>query len=580
MSISKTSVHRKDIDGLRAISVVSVILFHFGGLKNGYLGVDVFFVISGYLITKIIYLKIQDNSFDILDFYLRRTRRIIPLVLFVNIVVLCIGLLVMLPDDLENLCQSIIATNFFANNILQLITTKNYWHVVNEYKPLMHTWSLAIEEQFYLIFPFIFVVLKKRLRWILPVLSVVSLISITLLLLEFRNACSFYLIQYRFFELCFGGIMSILFLNKFQSIKNLKLLLTLLLCSLLVIDIPIPSQFKTILVIILAGFFLILEDRSRVFNLLVENRIMSAIGLISFSLYMWHQPVLAYSRYIFVEKISLLNSLLIISLIFVLSILSYLLIEQPFRDVKRITTKRVLIFCFIFSIFTSLVSAIVYFRSGVIKDYPELDLSKDNTSRNLHAQYNDRIYNFNLNFKKLDKVKVLVLGNSFARDWANLLLESKYKDSINISYIHEYVSDSSFADKYLSADKIFISDIDKDTLHEILLNKKLDTTKYYIIGIKYFGTNNGLYYNHNKDNQFCLQKVRPDSAFISLNQKFKQQYNNRYIDLYEFSKDSQGMISIFTNECKFISQDCYHFTKSGAKYFSQKLSLKLDSIFQ
>ena len=123
--------YRKDIDGLRAIAVLSVIFFHLGYLPNGYLGVDIFFTISGYLITKIVYAESVENKFSITQFYLRRIRRIIPLVLFTSSIAVLIGFFVMLPDDFENLCQSLIATNFFGNNILQLITTGNYWDIVN-----------------------------------------------------------------------------------------------------------------------------------------------------------------------------------------------------------------------------------------------------------------------------------------------------------------------------------------------------------------------------------------------------------------------------------------------------------------
>ena len=208
--------YRNDINGLRAISVLAVIAFHFGFFSNGYLGVDVFFVISGYLITTIVFREAKENSFSIINFYLRRIRRIIPLVVFILSVSLIVGLIVMLPDDLENLAQSVVATNFFGNNILQLVTTHDYWNIVNEYKPLMHTWSLGVEEQFYFIYPILFLILgnSKRIKYILPVLVLLSISSLFLFLFYSDADAKFYLIQYRFWELSLGGIGSILTINK------------------------------------------------------------------------------------------------------------------------------------------------------------------------------------------------------------------------------------------------------------------------------------------------------------------------------------------------------------------------------
>ena len=162
ITFKESKKYRDDIDGLRAIAVIAVILFHIGYLKNGFLGVDIFFVISGYLITNILYTESVEHRFSIVNFYLRRIRRIIPLVLVFCSMSLFLGILVMLPDDLENLAQSIITTILFSNNILLCMTTGNYWEVINEFKPLMHTWSLGIEEQFYALYPFLFLLLKKN----------------------------------------------------------------------------------------------------------------------------------------------------------------------------------------------------------------------------------------------------------------------------------------------------------------------------------------------------------------------------------------------------------------------------------
>ena len=191
--------YRSDIDGLRAYAVIAVIIFHLGLLPNGYLGVDIFFVISGYLITSIVYKGLTNNNFSIWKFYESRIRRIIPLLLLITTISFLIGIFFMLPDDLENLAQSVVASNFSANNILMLITSSDYWATKNEYKPLMHTWSLGIEEQYYLIYPFLLLlVFKLRSNLVFHFLVLISLISIVLFIFYGNPASRFYLLQYRF----------------------------------------------------------------------------------------------------------------------------------------------------------------------------------------------------------------------------------------------------------------------------------------------------------------------------------------------------------------------------------------------
>ena len=201
--------YRSDIDGLRAIAVFSVIFFHLKCTNNGYLGVNVFFVISGYLITSIIFKEVENNTFSILKFYERRIRRIIPLVLFTSFIAFILGLVFMLPDDLENLSQSVIASNMSLNNLLMFKTSSNYWAIKNDFKPLMHTWSLGIEEQFYLFYPFIFFFLKKKKSTILKVLIVTTIVSLIAFIFSNNTSAKFYFIHYRFFELSIGGIAAI-----------------------------------------------------------------------------------------------------------------------------------------------------------------------------------------------------------------------------------------------------------------------------------------------------------------------------------------------------------------------------------
>ncbi|WP_197086667.1 acyltransferase family protein [Sphingobacterium sp. IITKGP-BTPF85] len=369
--------HRKDIDGLRAVAVISVIIFHLGFLPFGYLGVDVFFVISGYLITKIIYTETVSDSFSIVEFYLRRIRRIIPLVLFVIIIALCIGIPVMLPDDLENLSQSIIATNFMANNILLLITTGNYWDAVNEFKPLMHTWSLGVEEQFYFIVPLIFLILRKeRIKWALWILSFLALLSFLLYILPFgKEASKFYLIQYRFFEIAFGGILAIIFQDRLIKFPARFIILFLLLL-LLGINVNIQAQWTLILVVFLTGILLITK-RSKFEGILLENKYVQFIGKISFSLYMWHQIVLGFGRYFVFSTVKTFSSLFSIILVtFLLSVFTFYFIERPFRDKKKVGTKKLLLTVVLATIFTSGISFYLYSIKGVIRDVTELNLFK------------------------------------------------------------------------------------------------------------------------------------------------------------------------------------------------------------
>jgi len=565
MKIIQGKDFRNDIEGLRAIAVLSVIIFHLGYLSNGYLGVDIFFVISGYLITRIIYQESLDNKFSLVNFYIRRIRRIIPLVSFVVIISLIVGVIVMLPDDLENLAQSIVSTNFFSNNILQVLTTKNYWDVVNEYKPLMHTWSLAVEEQYYMLYPLIFLVLKeKRTKWILPLLIIATIVSLILFFSNFPEYYKFYLLPFRFFELSIGGIAAIIMQKKLLK-HNYSIVLLLVLFVILFMDFKFLSNNVLLVLTTLITTILLISENSanQLSSIILENKIMVGIGKISFSLYMWHQIVLAFSRYFIISDLTIYSTVILLIVIFILSIISYFTVEQIFRNKKIINTSLLLWSMGIITLISTILAFMIYIKGGILKDIPELDIKKIEARKNIHAKYNAKIYDYDKDFNNNKKIKILVIGDSFARDWVNILLESEFKNSINISYIYDIKTHKNLKERVKKANLIFVSEAEKSIINNYNLNSK----KTWCIGTKNFGKSNGIIWNYTGKNYYKQRTVMMD-GFLRKNALLKKEWGNRYIDLISMTIDKKKTVPIFTENHKFISQDCRHLTKAGAKFFA------------
>jgi len=554
-----------------------VIAFHFGFLPNGFLGVDVFFVISGFLITGIIYRQINENRFSIVDFYLRRIRRIIPLALFVSLIALVIGIPTMLPDDLENLAQSVFATNLFSNNILQAITTKDYWDVVNEYKPLMHTWSLGVEEQYYLVYPFLLMlVMKRKSTWVLPIISTFAVASLALYLLPYyREFEKFYLLFFRFWELAAGGIVVIALKNKLIDNKYSTLLI-LLLVSLMSFDFSFISNEVTLLAVVLLtmGILATSNEMNSLGSFLIKNKLLVAIGKISFSLYMWHHVLLAYARYFWVQELSGAHFTAIFVLTVLLSIFSYFLIEQPFRNKGKIKTKVLLLTLGFVFIFTNVSSLYIYSQAGVLIDIPELDLRKSDTERNIHKKYSSRVHELDKPFISIDRIKVLVIGNSFARDWVNVLLESTFKNNLEISYLSEFSIHDSIKVRAEEANIIFYPTPDVNEMRKL----GIPESKLWAIGTKNYGTSNGIFYN-TKGIDYFKQRTKLEKGYLENNKLLSETWGDRYINYIEKVIDQNQTVPVFTPSNKFISQDCRHFTKAGAQFYSQLFEKDLKLIF-
>lgn len=209
--------YRPEVDGLRAVAVISVLLFHAGVtvFSGGFVGVDVFFVISGYLITTIIMGELEKGTFSLVNFYERRFRRILPALYLVMAVTLAGGWFTLLPDEYKNLGQSVVATTLYANNML-LGLTSGYWDLASQFKPLLHTWSLDVEEQYYAVVPLLLMMAWRWRRWL--GLGIVSLTAVSLALAQgmiyVSPSWAFYLLPTRFWELAAGAFCAWLLYSK------------------------------------------------------------------------------------------------------------------------------------------------------------------------------------------------------------------------------------------------------------------------------------------------------------------------------------------------------------------------------
>lgn len=575
--------YRPDIDGLRAIAVVSVVLFHFGFLDRGYLGVDIFFVISGFLITSILLKESQRGSISLINFYIRRVRRIIPLVLFFCLLCLILGSLVMLPDDFENLSQSVVATILFSNNILLYLTSGNYWEVINEFKPLMHTWSLGVEEQFYLLYPLLFSFSKGKEKRIVVALGILSLISFILFIYVKSPALKFYSLPFRFFELSLGGLVAIC-ADKETDLGVFRILSLFGLLIFLVAPLEISTSCHVPVIIILSGVILWpRSNASELTNKVLGNRFFVFIGKISFSLYLWHQVLLAFYRYTYNHYMSVLEYVVLFILIFLLSVLSYIFIEQPFRNRKVISTKMLFKILALITLAILAASLLIYSKAGVIRDVPELDIRQDDSHVNMHADYILQVYAQKKTFlNPTTKNKVLVVGDSFARDWVNVLQESSFGKVIDVVCINDLNNPKNLG-LASEAKVVFYArrSFHKSGLLERAYNKSMEETlikKLWIVGTKNFGLNAGIFYNY-KAEDYCSQRTFMEKGYLNENDALKAKWGERYIDVIGVLKDEENKVRVFTPECKLISQDCRHLTKAGAEYVGIVLNSKLNTIW-
>ena len=552
--------YRPEINGLRAIAVSAVILYHaqitilgYQPFKGGFIGVDIFFVISGYLITSIILKElVTTGSFSFKNFYERRIRRILPALLFVMLVSLPFAWMYLLPSSFVDFSKSILYSLGFSSNFYFHYSGQQYGAESGLLKPFLHTWSLSVEEQYYILFPIVLLVTFKYFRkYLIHILILGFFTSLGLAEWGSRNhpQFNFYVLPTRGWELLAGSILAYFEINNGHRSKNRILNLILPFIGLVLIghsilffnDEMFHPSFYTLSPIIGVCLIIWFSNKNELITKILSTKLFVGIGLISYSLYLWHYPIFAFARKIDFFQPGLFDNLLIGIIIVILSIFSYYFVERPARNKNnkfKVITSLILISISILVI----VNINIIQKNGykdrfyITKNY-ELDRGKymlENTNFEINYDYDD--YNYRKN--------VLIVGNSHAEDILEILSKTNLKNKIyfNLPSPKRKLRDSNFQVKYL---------------YKFLKEKKAIIDLY-----------DGDFYNH-------LKKQYDNSDLIILSTRYSVGDLKILEDLIKILKEDNKKIIIFDNALEQTIRDGFN-RLDYYVYLNKKLPNKND----
>lgn len=456
--------YRPEIDGLRAISVLSVIFYHaeFELFRGGFVGVDVFFVISGYLITSIIYSEISSGNFSLKNFYRRRIRRIFPALFFVMASCVIFAWLWLLPTDFVAYAQSQVAVSMFASNIWFWYNI-GYFDTDGALKPLLHTWSLAVEEQFYLLYPVGFLILTRFLkRWALACVLFVAFLSFAFAqwaAYEQPNF-AFYFLPARIWELLVGASVSLILTSK--SGKQLRrgfrevcagVGILMVAYSFFLFDrfTPFPGVFALVPTLG-AALIIVFAEKDTWIGRLLSLKIFVQVGLVSYSAYLWHQPIFAFARLRSLETLTSYSRTLLLLATFGLAFFTWKFIETPLRNSWSVVGGRVfstgvaisVVFMTIGLVINDSKGAEGRFKASLIGDVGHLEFHQfideeyfDCEPKSVSAQALSWGDFLRCKQSKIGVPDLILLGDSHAEHLFIGLAEAK--ENLNVAF---YISDS------------------------------------------------------------------------------------------------------------------------------------------
>lgn len=574
------------LDLFKGIAIVAVILYHAGLFTYGYLGVEIFLVIGGYLITKSIMRSYEKGCFNYWDYLCKRLVRLWPLALLITVVSLAAGYFTMLPDVYKNTCETAVGTSFFINNFVQYITAGNYWDASNDFKPLMHTWYLGVIFQFYVLYPLLFMLCrqftKKYIKTSRGLLWGIFGCSLLFYMLPSTDTpVAFYLLPARLYEFAAGGLIALYGTEKYKTRNTRATLFTLLFLVAILLFINFDydaAKVRLLLTVALSSVIILFSEQQQKKQEIDHSwysKLLSVfipLGIASYSLYLWHQLILAFYRNIISDELSAGAYLLTIFISIAIGYLSYLGIEKTiaaYTKQSKVHTYTVLSVCVLLTCAIAAFSVKYYKTQGVVRDIPELEVYTNDPQSWEPQEYNARITSlYEKPFpKKNGKKNVLVVGDSFARDWINVLLESHIKD-VNLIYSKDIAKD--LRKKISQADIIFVANnapIDKYVDYLPAMLEK----KFYRVGHKTFGRGISSAYNQAILTGNYVQATTPIDDKINIDEQVE--FKGKYINLMDSLQNKDGSINLFTQDKLLISHDGIHLTRAGAKQYAKLINV-------
>ena len=577
--------YRHDLDLLKGLAIIAVVLYHAGWCKSGYLGVDVFLVLNGYFVVPQVMRLIEEGRFRYFTFLEKKIFRLLPLVLFVSAFAMVVGYWGMLPGDFRFLSEEVVASSFFANNILQSITTQNYWAAIY-HKVLMHTWFLGVLMQFYVVFSLLMLLVRRRMKIMLILLTLLSLLLYLLPIDTIGD--KYYMLPYRFFEITIGGVIA------FRSQKGRLLWSYLALVSLLLLiflgaftfgewampynivggtntirESFLPREVLLLLTASLTTVYLFASGHDSKLSIIAQHsKILAPLGRMSLSIFLWHQPLFAFYRYFYADELSPTALIILLVETLLLSFFTYYIIERRIAICKP---SRVILLASFLAV--NAFALWIYQQGGAVRDVPELDIRQGVADPTAFERYTDRIYQYDKEFSSdSTKRKVLVIGNSFARDFANILLESPSADSIQLSYHYAFVDCP--MSRIRQCDRIYFFGWKHDVSSEIWHNLK-SGAEIWGIGTKNHGTSNGIFYKNRHRSDYFSQRTTIRQDYHAVNDLLREQWQDHYVDLLSLTLHSDSTVPVFTPDNHFITYDGMHLTLAGTRYYAKLMESTL-----